>query len=137
MHGDETTGYCLTLFKPCSCKDESIHDELLYSVMGACQEEIPVTEFICVPGYEKCLSNYGTAWCLPSFVKKPDECEDGIWNKLQEKFGDPYKFDHAPPVVPCFNSDEPTPDNPIWNEVPMNQEDDEFEQTGDDSEWNM
>ena len=95
--------------------------------MGACQEEIPVTEFICVPGYEKCLNNHGSEWCLPSFVKKRDECEDDIWDKLQEKFGCPDKFTYAPaPVMPCFDSEDPTPYNPNCNEP-----------AGDDFTWNM
>ena len=132
--GDETAGYCVSLFKPCGCKNQSIYDHLLISGfsgrisgLGACQEEPSVTKFICVPGYEKCLNNNGPEWCLPSFVKKRDECEDDIWNKLQEKFGSLDKFTYAPaPVMPCFDSEDPTPYNPNCDEP-----------AGDDSIWNM
>ena len=115
LGGDETTGYCIPQYKPCSCKDGSLYDvivEITHGI-GHCEEELSVAEFICVPGYEKCLKKESpySLICLPSFEKKSDECEDNIWNKLYEKLLFQWKNSNGwnePSVVPCMDFEEPT-----------------------------
>ena len=147
LEGDETTGYCLPPFKPCSCEDESIYEELVMKIyysswssdLDECQKELSASKFICVTGYENCLNKDGPAWCLPSFVKKSDDCEDDIWNTLDEKLGNSDEFTDAPllPYYPCYDSDELIPDNQNWKVVPMKGEDHGFEPADDGSVWNM
>ena len=136
MGGDETTGYCIPQYKPCSCKDGSVYDEIVEIApwIGPCEEQRPAAEFICVPGYEKCLFQDGPDMCLPSFEKKSDECEDNIWNELYEKLVDGmHNRWNEPTVFPCMDFVEPIEDDSTWNMDSTDKPDGDLEPTDNDS----